>query len=107
MVNADLAVQQALGKTDEVMSLMAFTGDFSPDANAVPECSFEDWRRVKVNPGDSCNSLAFFNRPITTKDFVLWNRGVWGMACGSLQPGTYACVGLELRAGQANAVPTP
>ncbi|KAK3901273.1 hypothetical protein C8A05DRAFT_35052 [Staphylotrichum tortipilum] len=34
------------------MSLMAhlpyirFTGDFSTDADIVPQCSFEDWRRV-------------------------------------------------------------
>ena len=52
IVNADPAVQQALGKTDEVMSLMAhlpyirFAGNYSSDAHAVPECSFEDWRRV-------------------------------------------------------------
>lgn len=95
------------------MSLMAhvpyirFTADFSPDANAVPECSFEDWRRVKVNPGDSCNSLAFLNGPIATEDFVLWNRGTGGTAYGALQANTYACVALELRASQANAVPTP
>lgn len=52
IVNADPAVQQALGKTDEVISLMAhlpyirFAGDYSSDAHAVPGCSFEDWRRV-------------------------------------------------------------
>ena len=52
IVNANPAVQQALGKTDEVMSLMAhlpyirFGGNYSSDAHAVPECSFEDWRRV-------------------------------------------------------------
>lgn len=52
IVNADPAVQQALGKTDEVMSLMAhlpyirFAANGDSDAHAVPECSFEDWRRV-------------------------------------------------------------
>ncbi len=48
---------------------------------------------VKVNQGDTCNIVAFFNGPISTENFVLWNAGVGGMACTNLQPDTFACVG--------------
>ena len=50
---------------------------------------------VKVNAGDTCNNLAFFNGPIATKDFVVWNAGVGGMQCSGLQAGTYACIGVK------------
>jgi hypothetical protein len=49
---------------------------------------------VKVNPGDTCNSLAFFNGPVSTENFVVWNIGVGGIACTNLQAGTYACIGI-------------
>ena len=49
---------------------------------------------VKVNPGDTCNIVAFYNGPIPTESFVLWNTGVGGMACTSLQANTYACIGV-------------
>jgi hypothetical protein len=49
---------------------------------------------VLVNPGDTCNAVAFFNGPVSTEEFVVWNGGVGGMACTSLQAGTYACIGV-------------
>ena len=49
---------------------------------------------VRVNPGDTCDVVAFFNGPIATEQFVQWNTGVGGMACNNLQAGTYACVGV-------------
>ena len=49
---------------------------------------------VKVNPGDTCNIVAFYNGPISTDIFVLWNAGVGGLACTNLQAGTYACIGI-------------
>ncbi len=49
---------------------------------------------VKVNAGDTCNIVAFFNGPISTGDFLLWNTGVGGNACNNLQPDTYACIGI-------------
>ncbi len=49
---------------------------------------------VKVNPGDSCDGIAFFNGPISTENFVLWNAGVGGRECRGLQAGTYACIGV-------------
>ncbi|KAG7286214.1 hypothetical protein NEMBOFW57_008520 [Staphylotrichum longicolle] len=56
----------------------------------TPNCA----KFVKVNPGDTCDVVAFFNGPISTEDFVLWNAGVGGRECRALQAGTYACVGL-------------
>ncbi|KAK3896800.1 hypothetical protein C8A05DRAFT_39649 [Staphylotrichum tortipilum] len=50
---------------------------------------------VKVNPGDTCNGMAFFNGPISTENFLLWNTGVGGTACNNLQADTYACIGLS------------
>lgn len=49
---------------------------------------------VKVNPGDTCDLVAFFNGPVATENFVIWNSGVGGMQCSGLQAGTYACVGV-------------
>ncbi|KAK3901775.1 hypothetical protein C8A05DRAFT_34541 [Staphylotrichum tortipilum] len=48
----------------------------------------------KINPGDTCNTVTFYNGPILTEYFVQWNTGVGGMECRSLQAGTYACVGI-------------
>ncbi len=48
---------------------------------------------VKVNSGDTCNIVAFFNGPISTGNFILWNTGV-GAQCTNLQPDTYACIGI-------------
>ena len=61
---------------------------------------------VYVNPGDTCNIVAFFNGPIPTENFVLWNRGSGGLSCTSLQAGTYACIGLQLTQ-PGNGIPTP
>ena len=49
---------------------------------------------VKVNPGDTCDVVAFFNGPIPTENFVLWNTGVGGRECRGLQAGTWACIGV-------------
>ncbi len=49
---------------------------------------------VKVNTGDTCDIVSFYNGPISTGNFVLWNTGVGGSACNNLQPGTYACIGI-------------
>ncbi|KAK3905566.1 hypothetical protein C8A05DRAFT_12620, partial [Staphylotrichum tortipilum] len=49
---------------------------------------------TKVNPGDTCNTIAFFNGPIRTENFVVWSAGVGGMECKGLQAGTYVCVGV-------------
>jgi hypothetical protein len=66
---------------------------------------------VKVNQGDGCDSIAFFNGPIATEDFVLWNRGVGGRECRTLQADTYACVGLikgtPTQPGNGIATPAP
>jgi hypothetical protein len=48
---------------------------------------------AKVNPGDSCDMDTFFDDPIATEDFDLQNTGV-GPDCRTLQPYTYACVGV-------------
>jgi hypothetical protein len=48
---------------------------------------------VKVNPGDTCDMVAFFNGPIAIENFIRWNTGV-GSDCRTLQAGTYACVGV-------------
>jgi hypothetical protein len=50
----------------------------------------------KVNAGDMCNSVAFFNGPISTENFVLWNAGVGGLQCNKLQAGAYACIGVKV-----------
>ena len=50
---------------------------------------------VKVNPGDTCNIVSFYNGPIPTENFVVWNAGVGGMACTNLQAGTFACIGVK------------
>ncbi len=39
---------------------------------------------VLVNPGDTCNVVAFFIGPVSTEEFVVWNGGVGSMACTSL-----------------------
>ena len=49
---------------------------------------------VLINQGDTCNIVAFFNGPISTENFVLWNTGVGGTTCNNLQAGTYACIGV-------------
>jgi hypothetical protein len=50
-------------------------------------------KSAKVNPGDSCDMDTFFDDPIATEDFDLQNTGV-GPDCRTLQPYTYACVGV-------------
>lgn len=66
---------------------------------------------VKVNPGDSCDGIAFFNGPISTENFVLWNAGVGGRECRGLQADTWACVGViggtPTTPGNGIATPTP
>ncbi|KAK3303763.1 uncharacterized protein B0T15DRAFT_283482 [Chaetomium strumarium] len=67
---------------------------------------------TKVNPGDSCDGIAFFNGPISTEDFVLWNTGVGGRECRTLQADTYVCVGLipggtPTQPGNGIATPAP
>jgi hypothetical protein len=49
---------------------------------------------TKVNPGDTCDAISSLNGPITIEDFVVWNTGVGGRDCRTLQAGTYVCVGL-------------
>jgi hypothetical protein len=65
---------------------------------------------VKVNPGDSCDMVAFFNGPIATEDFVLWNTGV-GPDCRTLQVNTYVYVGVIkttlINLGNGVSTPTP
>jgi len=56
----------------------------------VPYCN----KFVKVNQGDTCDGISFFNGPIATENFVLWNTGVGGRECRGLQAGTYACIGV-------------
>ena len=48
---------------------------------------------TKVNPGDTCDIISFFNGPISTADFIKWNPGVGGQECRGLQLGTYVCIG--------------
>jgi hypothetical protein len=67
---------------------------------------------TKVNAGDTCNNISFFNGPIATEDFVLWNTGVGGRDCRSLQAGTYVCIGLipggtPTKPGNGIATPAP
>ncbi len=66
---------------------------------------------VMVNPGDTCDVVAFFNGPIPTEDFVKWNAGVGGRECRGLQPGTYACIGIiggtPTKSGNGIATPSP
>ncbi|KAK3898319.1 hypothetical protein C8A05DRAFT_38094 [Staphylotrichum tortipilum] len=50
---------------------------------------------VKVNPGDTCDIVSFYNGPIATEKFVAWNGGVGGLACTNLQANTYACIGVK------------
>lgn len=49
---------------------------------------------TRVNPGDTCDIISFFNGPISTGDFIRWNTGVGGQACNTLQVGTYVCIGV-------------
>ena len=49
---------------------------------------------VRVNPGDTCSIIAFYNGPISTADFVKWNTGVGGTTCNTLQANTFACIGV-------------
>lgn len=49
---------------------------------------------TKVNPGDTCDIISFFNGPILTEDFIKWNTGVGGKECRGLQLGTYVCIGV-------------
>jgi hypothetical protein len=62
---------------------------------------------VKVNPGDTCDIVSFFNGPISTENFVLWNSGVGGMQCNKLQAGTFACVGVTGTTPQPTATVGP
>ncbi len=61
-----------------------------PHPGMVSNCN----KFVKVNPGDTCDVVAFFNGPIPTEDFVLWNTGVGGRECRGLQAGAWACIGV-------------
>ncbi len=58
---------------------------------------------VCIHPGDTCDIVSFFNGPISTSDFVVWNSGV-GTACDKLQAETYGCINVPKA---ANGVPTP
>jgi hypothetical protein len=49
---------------------------------------------TKVNPGDTCDLISFFNGPISTENFLKWNTGVGGRECRGLQVGTYVCIGV-------------
>jgi hypothetical protein len=67
---------------------------------------------TKVNPGDTCDIISFYNGPISTDDFVKWNTGVGGRECKTLQLGTYVCVGVlggstPTQPGNGIATPTP
>ena len=66
---------------------------------------------VKINSGDTCNIVAFYNGPISTENFVLWNTGVGGIACTNLQADTFACIGViqatPTSSVGANGVTTP
>ena len=80
-------------KTYACVGLISGNGIATPlptQSGMVGSCN----KFVHVNPGDTCNGIAFFNGPIATEQFVLWNTGVGGMACNKLQEGTYACVGV-------------
>ncbi len=55
---------------------------------------------VRINQGDTCNVVSFFNGPITVDNFVKWNTGVGGISCNTLQADTFACIGV-MRARQA------
>jgi purine nucleoside permease len=48
---------------------------------------------VKVNPGDTCDAIAFWNGVAGTEWVKLWNAGV-GSDCRTLQADTYACIGV-------------
>ncbi len=48
---------------------------------------------AKVNPGDTCDLVAFYNG-VATENFVLWNAGVGGSERRWLRADTYACVGV-------------
>ncbi|KAK4035408.1 carbohydrate-binding module family 50 protein [Parachaetomium inaequale] len=66
---------------------------------------------VRVHAGDTCDGIAFFNGPIDTEDFVLWNSGAGGRLCNTLQADTYACIGLIPGSGSQtqpwNGIATP
>ncbi|KAK4155343.1 hypothetical protein C8A00DRAFT_13653 [Chaetomidium leptoderma] len=63
---------------------------YPPHPGMVSNCN----KFTRVNPGDTCDNIAFFNGPISTENFVLWNAGVGGRECWNLQANTYACVGV-------------
>jgi hypothetical protein len=48
---------------------------------------------VNLKPGDTCDSIAFWNGTPGTQYVIAWNPGV-GPDCRKLQAGTYACVGV-------------
>lgn len=64
-------------------------------------------RFTKVNAGDTCDIISFFNGPISTGDFIVWNTGVGGQQCQNLQVNTYVCVGLITPTQPWNGIPTP
>ena len=48
---------------------------------------------VRVQPGDTCDIVSFWNGPIFAADFIKWNTGV-GTTCTSLWANTFACIGV-------------
>ncbi|KAL2132724.1 hypothetical protein VTI74DRAFT_3434 [Chaetomium olivicolor] len=62
---------------------------------------------ARVNTGDTCDALAFWNGMESTEQFKLWNYGVDGY-CQSLKVDHYVCVGLLPNPiSPTNGVPTP
>ncbi len=58
---------------------------------------------VRINQGDTCNVVSFFNGPILASDFVVWNSGA-GAACDKLKTDTFGCINVPKA---ANGVATP
>ena len=47
---------------------------------------------VKINPGDTCDSIAFWNGVEGGQDVKLWNGQ--GETCTGLIAGDYTCIGI-------------
>ncbi|KAK3896405.1 carbohydrate-binding module family 50 protein, partial [Staphylotrichum tortipilum] len=90
---ACIGVTSPVSVTPSPTAVVGANGVATPiptQAGMVANCN----KFVKINPGDTCNGVAFFNGPISTENFVLWNTGVGGMACTNLQAGTFGCIGV-------------
>lgn len=72
IVNADPRLLKSLGKTDEVISLLAHlpylrhTGNYSDDAHGAGECVLADWRRNFTNVDNQAKRM----RGLTEKHLV-------------------------------------